>query len=190
MIIIGITGTLGAGKGTVVNYLVEKYHFHHFSVRRYLTNILISQGIEPNRDNFTILANRLRSENNSPSFLIEELYREAEKHGSNAIIESIRTTGEIVKLKSLGEFYLLAVDGNRRLRYRRVRERKSETDSISFEKFIEDEDREMNSSDPNAQNINACIRLADYEIQNDGSLAELYHKIDLFLEKMKIKEEE
>ena len=27
MIIIGITGTLGAGKGTVVNYLVEKKGF-------------------------------------------------------------------------------------------------------------------------------------------------------------------
>jgi dephospho-CoA kinase len=190
MIIIGITGTLGAGKGTVVSYLVDKFNFHHYSVRGYLTKILTSQGIEPNRDNFTLLANKLRSDNNSPSFLIEELYREAAINKENAIIESIRTTGEIDKLKALGEFYLLAVDGNRKLRYRRVRERNSETDEVSFEKFIEDEDREMNSQDPNSQNIAACIARADYQIMNDGNRAELYHKIDLFLEKMKIKEEE
>lgn len=190
MIIIGITGTLGAGKGTVVSYLVEKFNFRHYSVRRYLTEILISQGIEPNRDNFTILANKLRSENNSPSFLIEELYREAAMKGENSIIESIRTTGEIERLKSLGEFYLLAVDGNRKLRYKRIRDRRSETDGVSYEKFVEDEDREMNSQDPNSQNINACIERADYKIMNDGSRSELYHKIDLFLEKIKIKEEE
>lgn len=36
MIIIGITGTLGAGKGTVVEYLKTK-GFKHFSVREFLT---------------------------------------------------------------------------------------------------------------------------------------------------------
>ena len=37
--IIGITGTLGAGKGTVVDFLKEK-GFRHFSVRDYLIKIL------------------------------------------------------------------------------------------------------------------------------------------------------
>ena len=36
MIIIGITGTLGAGKGTIVAYLIETRQFMHYSVRRYL----------------------------------------------------------------------------------------------------------------------------------------------------------
>ena len=33
MIVIGITGTLGAGKGTIVNYLIEEEGFDHYSVR-------------------------------------------------------------------------------------------------------------------------------------------------------------
>ena len=33
MIIIGITGTLGAGKGTIVDYLVKQKGFVHYSVR-------------------------------------------------------------------------------------------------------------------------------------------------------------
>ena len=37
MKIIGITGTLAAGKGTVVEYLVERKWFAHYSVRGFLT---------------------------------------------------------------------------------------------------------------------------------------------------------
>lgn len=36
MLIIGITGTIGAGKGTVSDYLVNKKGFKHFSVREFL----------------------------------------------------------------------------------------------------------------------------------------------------------
>lgn len=186
MLIIGITGTIGAGKGTVVDYLVNEFHFQHFSVRKYLTHILLERGIEPNRDTFTTLANELRALNQSPSFLIEELYREALKLGKPAIIESIRTIGEIDMLSRLGKFYLLAVDADQNIRYRRIIDRKSETDRISFDKFKEDEAREMTSSDPNHQNLGACIQRADYTIMNDLDLPHLYTQIKGFLEHIKI----
>lgn len=178
MLIIGITGTIGAGKGTVVEYLVRHFGFEHYSVRKYLTDILIQKGIEPNRDNFTKLANSLRTENNSPSYIIEQLYIKASLHNQNAIIESIRTVGEVEKLRELGQFILIAVDADRKLRYDRIYARKSETDNIGFEKFITDEEREMQSNNPNNQNLGACIGLANFVIQNDGDLAKLYIQID------------
>lgn len=178
MLIIGITGTIGAGKGTVVDYLVDHFGFQHYSVRKYLTEILIEKEIQPNRDNFTELANRLRNENNSPSYIIEQLYYQAAKKNENAIIESIRTIGEIEKLRAMGDFVLIAVDADRKLRYHRIYARKSETDNISFDKFISDEEREMQSTNPNNQNIGACIQLADFVIQNNGDLQILYKEID------------
>jgi dephospho-CoA kinase len=187
MIIIGITGTLGAGKGTIVDYLQDRFHFEHFSVRQYLTDILISQGIEPNRDNFTILANRLRSENNSPSFLIEKLYEEAEKSNKNCIIESIRTVGEIKVLREKGDFYLLAVDAEPKLRYDRIVLRKSETDRIDFETFIANEQREFNSEDPNKQNLSACIKEADFILENNTDLQNLQNQVDQIIAKIEIK---
>lgn len=187
MIIIGITGTLGAGKGTIVDYLQEKFHFEHFSVRKYLTDILVSQGIEPNRDNFTTLANRLRAENNSPSFLIEKLYEEAEKSNKNCIIESIRTVGEIKVLREKGDFYLLAVDADPKLRYERIVLRKSETDRIDFETFIANEQREYDSADPNKQNLSACIKEADYVLENNTDLQNLQHQVDEIIAKIELK---
>jgi dephospho-CoA kinase len=184
MLIIGITGTIGAGKGTVVDYLVERFDFKHYSVRKFLTELLNIKGIESNRDNFTTLANSLRAENDSPSYIIEQLYFQAQQKGKNAIIESIRTQGEIDKLREMGNFILLAVDADKKMRYDRIYARQSVTDNISFEKFLQDEKREMQSTNPNHQNIGACITQADYTLTNHGQLSDLYMQIDQIMSKI------
>ena len=60
MKIIGITGTLGAGKGTIVDYLTKHHKFQHFSVREYLSKIIKSRGGEVNRDSLVATANEER----------------------------------------------------------------------------------------------------------------------------------
>lgn len=177
MKIIGITGTLGAGKGTIVDYLTQKRGFKHFSVRGYLSRFIQQKGEEVNRDTLVATANALRAQH-SPSFIAEELYREAMASGEDCIIESIRTVGEVNALRATGDFTLLAVDADQRLRYNRILERASETDKISFETFAANEAREMNSEDVNKQNLSACMLLADYRFTNNGSFEELYLQID------------
>ena len=95
MIIIGITGTLGAGKGTVVEYLSQNKGFLHFSVREYLKKEMKRRSMPNNRDSMTHLANELRTQN-SPSYVTDQLYLESLEKNKNAIIESIRTPGEII----------------------------------------------------------------------------------------------
>jgi dephospho-CoA kinase len=181
MIIIGITGTIGAGKGTIVDYLIEQYDFAHFSVRKYLTERLTIEGKDVNRDTMTELANRLRAEHHSPSFIIAELYNMAAKSNQHCIIESIRTVGEIEKLKSIGNFYLLAVDADRAIRYDRIWMRKSETDRISLETFIDNENREMENKDPNKQNLAGCIALADCVLTNNSDVTTLVAQVNNFM---------
>ncbi len=184
MIVIGITGTLGAGKGTIVDYLVNNKKFAHFSVRGYLCDRLKEQGLEINRDTMTSLANRLRAEN-SPSYITDELYRLAAKSEQNCIIESIRTPGEIESLRKLGNFILFAVDADASLRYERIVIRGSETDKVSFETFLANEQREMTSTDPNHQNLAACIAQADYRFNNNGAVDELIKQVDTTLLNLK-----
>ncbi|NUM31737.1 MAG: AAA family ATPase [Bacteroidetes bacterium] len=177
MNIIGITGTLGAGKGTIVDYLTKNFGYIHFSVRNYLIEVIKGKGGEPNRDSFVTTANELR-EKNGASFIIDELYNKALKTNSNCIIESIRTVGEIESLRKKGNFILFAVDADIKLRYSRITERASETDKINLETFIENENREMHSTDPNMQNLSACMSLADFSFLNNGKVDELYLNVD------------
>lgn len=185
MIIIGITGTLGAGKGTIVEYLVKNRGFKHYSVRDYIGKEIKKRGKKINRDTLVEVANELRA-NNSPSFITDELYKIAVSKEENAVIESIRTPGEIGSLRRCKNFVLLAVDAPVEIRYQRIILRQSETDQVSKETFIQNEKREMTSTDPNKQNLSKCILEADFLLNNSGSREALYEQLEEILNKLSI----
>jgi len=186
MLIIGITGTLGAGKGTIVDFLTKEKGLAHFSVRAYIAEEIIRRGMVVNRDSMVLVANDLRK-NNSPSYIIDRLYEKALSLGQNSVIESIRTPGEVYSLRKKGRFYLIAIDAEPKIRYERIRLRHSETDHISYQTFLQDEQREMNSTDPNAQNIGRCMELADYKLWNNGTMEQLNHQIEEILKEIQNK---
>jgi len=185
MLIIGITGTLGAGKGTVVEYLVEKKGFDHYSVREFLLKEIRLRGLPENRDSMVAVANELRSKH-GPSYITDQLYSEAAGKGNNCIIESIRTPGEINSLRGKGRFFLIAVDADPRLRYGRIVRRSSETDRISFATFSENESREMSTNDPNKQNLRECIRQADFILMNDAGREDLFIGVERVLQQVTV----
>ena len=214
-LIIGITGTLGAGKGAVVDYLVGQHAFLHFSARAFLLDAVLARhhyrhrhlqqrgrvttpdSVAVDRAAISQVANELRAQH-GPAYLAEQLLAQATAALNNnyelassaggdaaqpggAIIESIRTTGEVDALRAAhpgNNFLLLALDAAPRLRYDRIVLRKSETDSVSFEAFLEDERREMDNREPHKQNLRECIRMADARLTNDGTLADLHAQVD------------
>ena len=184
MIIIGITGTIGAGKGTVVDYLVKQEQFKHYSVRSFLIAEIERRNLPINRDSMTLLANELRLKH-EPSYIVEQLYNQAIEQTNNCIIESIRNIGEIDCLKAKGKFYLLAVDADSKLRYERIIVRGSETDHITYETFLENEAREMQSADKFKQNLRGCINQADFLIENNGTLETLSTQIKVITDEIK-----
>ncbi len=184
MIVLGITGTLGAGKGTVVEYLVDKQSFRHYSVRDFLRDELMRRNMPVNRDTLTAIANTLRAKY-GPAYIIEELFAEAVKDGRDAVIESIRAPGEIDSLRRHPGFYLLAVDADPRIRFQRIRKRNSETDQVSYQVFLSNEEREMHASDPNKQNLSACIQVADHVITNNGTIEQLNRQTETILQRIK-----
>jgi len=177
--IIGLTGTLGAGKGTVAEVLMKK-GFKHYSVRQFLLKEIIRRGLPNNRDSMVDVANILRAKH-GPSYIAEELYREAHHDGGNAIIESLRAVGEVKSLKEKGNFFLIAVDADQKTRYARIIDRASETDNISFEEFVKNEEREMQSTDPAKQHIEACIALANVSLKNNTTIEDLEKSVETVL---------
>jgi dephospho-CoA kinase len=183
MIIIGITGTLGAGKGSLVEYLVGEKGFVHYSVRAYLLEKIREQGLPENRDIMFRLANELRT-THGPSYITDQLYNRAVLTGKNCVIESIRTPGEIGSLKEKGHFFLIAVDADPEIRYQRILLRQSETDRVSRKTFLENEEREMNTTDPNKQNLKKCIRMADFILLNNGTKKDLVRNLEKILDQV------
>ena len=182
MITIGITGTIGAGKGETVSYL-ERKGFKHYSVRSFLEKELKKKGMPIRRDTMTDLADQLRKEH-SPEYIIQQIYEEARAIGKDCVIESIRALGEVDFLKKQGNFFLIAVDALLKIRYDRIIKRKSALDHVTFSQFEKDNDREMASNEPSRGNITSCIGRADFIIQNDGTIMELRKKIGKVLKEI------
>lgn len=129
------------------------------------------------------VANDLRA-THSPSYITDQLYLQAVENGADAVIESVRTPGEVESLRKQEHFLLFAVDADPKIRYERVVGRGSETDHISYETFLENEAREMSSTDPNHQNIGRCMQMADYLFTNDGDFEDLYRQVESVIQEI------
>lgn len=182
MIVIGITGTLGAGKGTIVE-LLKKRGFVHYSARDFLRQRIEELGLKVDRDTMTMVANKER-EKEGADFIAKGLLAMAKLQDSNCIIESIRSVKEINYLKENCQFLLFSVDADIKTRYERIVLRGSETDKIDFKTFCDNEKREMDSHDENKQNIAACMQRADFCFNNDNELAELAKQVDKVMDKI------
>lgn len=176
--ILGITGSFGAGKGAVVEYLSKK-GFNHYSASGFLAEEIVRRNMPLNRDSMTVVANDLRA-THGPSYIIDSLYMRAQEKGGNAIIESLRAVAEVRRIRELGGV-VLGVDAPAELRYQRTRSRQSEKDDVTYEKWLAQEQAEMNPDDPTKQDIFGALAESDAVIQNEGTMEELHEKVEQFL---------
>src|SRR5580704_5668394 len=99
--ILGITGRSGAGKGTVVEYLIKHHGFKHYSIRDFIAKEIQRRGLPVNRDTLTEVGTDLRQAH-GPGYISSQMLAEAKRDGSDAIIESVRSVADAKYLKSQG----------------------------------------------------------------------------------------
>lgn len=181
-VIIGITGTNSAGKGTVVDYLVKEKGFKHYSARDFIYEEVDRLGLPHNRNSTNLAGNALRQAH-GPAYIFEQLLARAQTAGGDAIVESMRTIGEAEYFKSRGAF-IWAVDADRKLRYNRAVLRGSSTDQVSFEEFCAQEDREMSQTAPHDMNIFGVMQRANHIFTNNSTPEELYAQVEAVLQQI------
>ena len=184
--IIGVTGTLGAGKGTISEVLMKK-GFKHHSMSGFIIEEIERRGMISNRDTQVFIANELRA-TYGPGYIAEKVYERAKAQGGNCIIESLRAVAEVDALRNKGEFILISVDADPKIRYERITVRRSEKDNVSFSEFISNEEREMNLVDPTKGNLRTCMSMADFNIINNGTIKEVEEDVENILRRVGFRE--
>jgi dephospho-CoA kinase len=177
--IVGLTGSFGAGKGCVANYLVNSKGFAHFSARTFIVEELHRRGLLVNRDTMTTVANDLRA-THGPTYIFEQLVQLAKQHGGDVVIESIRAVAEARYIKEQGGV-VLGIDAEPLVRFERIVKRDSETDKVTYEEWRAQELRESNPDDPTKQDIFGALKESDHVIVNIGSLEQLKMEVDEFI---------
>ena len=183
-IIIGLTGKNAAGKGTVAEILSQK-NFVYNSLSDSLRDELKILGKEETRDNLIEIGNKLRK-GGGPSVLADKLIPKLALN-NNHIVDSIRNPFEVNSLRqklSSNTFILISVDADARLRYDRLCSRRRIGDSDSWESFVNQEKQEENNDDPNKQQLSKTMNMADYNIDNSGSLEDLEKQVKIILSKL------
>lgn len=186
--IIGITGFLACGKGAVSDILKQK-GFIVYSCSDEIREECRKNNIELTRENLQKVGNELR-EKFGPNVLAKRLVDRIKREGldKNYVVKSIRTSGEIEELKKLPKFSLVFIDAEAMTRYERAKKRLREKEQISsFDEFMASEKKELASNDPNSQNLEKCKALAEFTIDNNGTLEDLEKKVDDLLLKIQIK---
>ena len=185
--IIGLTGTIGSGKGELSTYLRNK-NFNYITISDLIREELLKRNLPLKREELQNLGNEMRKIHGNNFWAKKAI--EKINLNENLIIDGIRNIGEVEEFKNLPNFFLLAIDAPEELRLIRTKRRKRvidgriSSDPQNQEKFKQLEKRDRGFNEPEyGQQVLKCLEVADYTIINDSTLDKLYEKLDLFLKK-------
>jgi dCMP deaminase len=171
--IIGVTGSYGAGKDSVADIL-QGMNFSHVSFSDLLREELKRRKQKITRDRLIAVGNELRSKN-GPAVLAKIALEKVED-GENFVFTSIRNPYEVELLNKRDDFVMVKVTAPDAVRLKRLVARNREEDPKTVKQLREKEAKE-NSSDPNAQQLQTVARMARITLVNDSTLEKLETKV-------------
>jgi len=183
IMIIGLSGSLAAGKDTVAEYLEAK-GFRHISLSVILRDLLKEKNIEINLENLTRVGNSILDEY-GPAYLVKRAEKIAD-FSSDLVISSIRQPNEIEYLKKRRDFFMVFVDADIKIRFSRSEIRSRQGDSKTLEEFAAIEKKEMDGKS-GGMDLQYCRKAADFVLLNNGTLDEFEGAIEKTLAEIKEK---
>lgn len=138
------------------------------------------EGIVPTRDNLHRITERCLKLY-GPEFFSNEVFKKAETHGGKFVaIAGVRYSTDVVALRKLfSKLTILYIKTDKpEERFERLKQRKEPRDPKDFEEFMAQDEQERKMF-----NLEETFKMADFVIENNGTLGELYQKIDTLTHK-------
>lgn len=180
-IILGFTGLLASGKGTVAKYFEEKYQAKSFRFSTILRDLTSRIYLEQSRDNLIKMSEIVRA-TFGEDILAKAIAGDAAKSDNELIIvEGIRRMADIEHLGRLPNFVLIEIAADPKIRYERMvkrNENKGDAEK-TYEQFLADHQRSTELT------ILEVISHATEHINNDGTTEQLYQALEQLLAKHK-----
>ena len=177
--IVGLTGRNGSGKGEAVRFLQYK-SFYPYSLSDVIREEVRMRGLEITRERLIEVGTELRTEGGTA--VLAERILERIENDKNYVIDSFRHPDEVKAFKARSDFRLIFVEAEPEVRFQRVKDRGREKDATTVEEFLEIEGREVAAEDWHGQQLQAVEEVADFAINNNGSLGQLQEQISSLLQ--------
>jgi dephospho-CoA kinase len=183
--IIGLTGPMASGKGTVVDAL-KNQGFRHFTLSDVVREECAKRGLEEVRDNLMATGQSLREEFGAGVLAVRALEKIGhESEVDKWIVDGIRNPAEVLELRRHPDFVLIANTAPEDMIIKRILHRKRADDTLDEKTIRAKLRREMGEGEPTeGQQVKKCIDMADYVFENtmpmdqvETEFMKLYSKI-------------
>jgi len=172
--VIGLTGPMGSGKGTIVKLLQEK-GYKSFKYSDVIRDELKIRQIKETRKSLQDIGDDLRKKYGL-YILSEMLSIKIKEQGVQfAIVDGVRNPGEVIYLRqNLDNFKLIGLIASANTRFNLIRERNRPSDLKTRAEFDILEKRDRGEGESKCgQQVQACLDMADIIIENEGTVEEL-----------------
>lgn len=181
---LGIVGRIASGKGEVVKILTDQYGFRSFNLSSILHANFKKKGITDfTREDLQDEGDRLRREEGEGVLAkraIKELRIKNKELGM--IVEGIRNPAEVNYLRTLPNFFLIAVKAKQSVRFKRLKKRGKPWDPKTWDEFLVIDRRDKGLGQKKyGQQVGKCINLADVTIHNDTDISTLEKRVKLLI---------
>ncbi|MFA5184251.1 MAG: AAA family ATPase [Patescibacteria group bacterium] len=181
-IILGFVGQIASGKDVSKKYLEEKYSASSYRYSTVLRDILKRLYLPVDRNNMQNLSLDLRTRFGGDLLarvIIEDV---AGDQNEIVIVDGVRRLEDVTSLtKKFPDLYIISIDASPEIRYNRVIKRNENIGDRdkTFEQFIQDGQAEAE------REITTVMAAAQYRLDNNGTLEELYRQLDQIITAIK-----
>lgn len=182
--IIGITGAFGSGKSTAAAFF-EFRGYKKIILSDFLEEEAGKRGvIDITRKILQDIGNEWREKYGSGILAQKVLDKIAKEDLDKVVIDGIRNIGEIELLRKNKNFTLLAIVSDKKTRFDRLKKLKRR-ESLTWDIFeqLDSRDSGVGEKETGLQ-VDKCIELADYPIENNGDEEEFENKLKELLNKI------